>query len=152
MLLQNFQVAHWPHKGALFALDTVCSTGGMKVEVDDWKTDVCFTGSQKALAVPLGLTIVSFNSKALAARKERKATPSTYCGDIMRWAPILEDPARYFATPAINIFCTPHQGCKMILTKGLEERFTRHALAPSVIRAGLRFRSGASISVASASS
>jgi aspartate aminotransferase-like enzyme len=31
--------------------------GGMKVEVDDWKIDVCFTGSQKALAIPPGLGI-----------------------------------------------------------------------------------------------
>jgi alanine-glyoxylate transaminase/serine-glyoxylate transaminase/serine-pyruvate transaminase len=125
-------------KGALFVLDAVCSMGGMKVDVDDWKIDVCFTGSQKALAIPPGLAIISFNSKALAARKERSAAPSTYYGDIMRWAPILEDPTRYFATPAVNMFYALHESCKMILNEGLEERFGRHALAASAIRAGLR--------------
>jgi alanine-glyoxylate transaminase/serine-glyoxylate transaminase/serine-pyruvate transaminase len=125
-------------KGVLFVLDTVCSMGGMKVEVDDWKIDVCFTGSQKALAIPPGLAIVSFNAKAEAARKKRKTAPSTYYGDIMRWAPILEDPTRYFATPAVNMFYALHQSCRMILMEGLEERFTRHALAASAIRAGLR--------------
>ena len=37
-------------KGALFVVDSVCSMGGMDVRVDDWGINVCFTGSQKALA------------------------------------------------------------------------------------------------------
>jgi aspartate aminotransferase-like enzyme len=125
-------------KGVLFVLDTVCSMGGMDVDVDNWGVDVCFTGSQKALAIPPGLTVISFNSKALTVRKSRKIAPTTYYGDIMRWIPILEDPARYFATPAINMFYALHQSCKMILHEGLQHRFARHAMMASAFRAGLR--------------
>ena len=125
-------------KGVLFVLDTVCSLGGMDVQVDNWGIDVCFTGSQKALAVPPGMAVISFNSKALAAREERKTHPTSYYGDIKRWMPILQDPTKYFATPAVNMFYALHQSCKMILSEGLEERFKRHAKLAAAFRAGLR--------------
>lgn len=125
-------------KGVLFVLDTVCSMGGMDVQVDNWGIDVCFTGSQKALAVPPGMAIISFNSKALTAREKRKTSPSSYYGDIRRWMPVLEDPTKYFATPAVNMFYALHESCKMILSEGLEERFARHAKLASAFRAGLR--------------
>lgn len=82
----------------LFIVDAVCSLGGMDVQVDAWGIDVCFTGSQKALAVPLGLAIISFGPNALKARDQRKAPIGTYYGDLRRWAPVIEDPTRYFAT------------------------------------------------------
>jgi aspartate aminotransferase-like enzyme len=125
-------------KGVLFVLDTVCSMGGMDVQVDNWGIDVCFTGSQKALAIPPGMAIISFNSKALTVREERKTSPRSYYGDIKRWTPVLQDPTKYFATPAVNMFYALHQSCKMILSEGLEERFARHAKLASAFRAGLR--------------
>ena len=125
-------------KGALFVLDTVCSMAGMEVDVDGWGIDVCFTGSQKALAVPPGLTAISFSSKALDVRRGRKVAPTIYYGDIMRWMPMLEEPTKYFATYAVNMFYALDQSCKMILEEGLQERFARHALIASAFRAGLR--------------
>jgi alanine-glyoxylate transaminase/serine-glyoxylate transaminase/serine-pyruvate transaminase len=124
-------------KGALFVLDTVCSMGGMDVQVDSWGIDVCFTGSQKALAIPPGMAVISFNSKALAVREKRKTPPTSYYGDVKRWMPVLQDPMKYFATPAVNMFYALHQSCKMILEEGLEERFMRHAKLASGFRAGL---------------
>jgi alanine-glyoxylate transaminase/serine-glyoxylate transaminase/serine-pyruvate transaminase len=125
-------------KGALFVLDTVCSMGGMDVQVDDWGIDVCFTGSQKALAVPPGMTVISFSPKAMEAREKRKVSPIFYYGDIKRWLPILQDPTKYFATPAVNMVYALHESCKQILAEGLEERFKRHAKLASAFRAGLR--------------
>lgn len=125
-------------KGVLFVLDTVCSMGGMDVQVDNWGIDICFTGSQKALAIPPGIAIISFNSKALAVREERKTLPTSYYGDVKRWMPVLQDPTKYFATPAVNMFYALHQSCKMILSEGLEERFARHAKLAAAFRAGLR--------------
>lgn len=125
-------------RGVLFVLDAVCSMGGMDVQVDDWGIDVCFTGSQKALAIPPGMTILSFSSKALEAREKRKAPPTFYYGDIKRWMPVLQDPTKYFATPAVNMVYALHQSCQLILAEGLEERFKRHAKLASAFRAGLR--------------
>jgi aspartate aminotransferase-like enzyme len=125
-------------KGALFILDTVCSMGGMDVQVDEWGINVCFTGSQKALASPPGMTVISFDSKAVKVREGRKTAPSSYYGDMKRWLPILEDPTRYFATHAVNMIYALHEGCRMILEEGLEKRFKRHAKIAAAARAGLR--------------
>lgn len=125
-------------KNALFVLDTVCSMGGMDVQVDNWGIDVCLTGSQKALAIPPGMTIISFSSKALATRNQRKTSLRIYYGDIKRWEPVLQDPSKYFATPAVNMMYALHESCKMILSEGLETRFARHAKLASAFRSGLR--------------
>jgi aspartate aminotransferase-like enzyme len=125
-------------RSLLFVLDTVCSMGGMEVQVDGWGIDVCFTGSQKALAIPPGIAVVSFNSKALVVREKRETPPTSYYGDIKRWMPVLEDPTKYFATPAVNMFYALHESCKMVLAEGLEERIARHAKLASAFRAGLR--------------
>ena len=110
----------------------------MDVQVDDWGIDVCFTGSQKALAIPPGMVVVSFSSKALAERERRRSPIGTYYGDIKRWMPVLEDPTRYFATPAVNMMYALHESCKMILTEGLNARFARHSQLASGFRAGLK--------------
>ena len=125
-------------KDVLFLLDTVCSMGGMDVRVDEWGINVCFTGSQKALAVPPGMTVVSFDSKAQKVREQRKTAPASYYGDLKRWLPILNDPTKYFATPPVNMMYALHEGCRMVLAEGLEERFGRHERIASTFRAGLR--------------
>lgn len=125
-------------KNALFIVDTVCSLGGMDVRVNAWGIDVCFTGSQKALAVPPGLAIISFSPNALKTRDQRKMPIRTYYGDIKRWAPVMEDPTRYFATHPVNLIYALHQSCKMILSEGLDVRFARHAKLAAAFRAAMR--------------
>ena len=41
---------------ALLVADTVTSLGGMEVEVDDWEVDIAYSGTQKCLGVPPGLS------------------------------------------------------------------------------------------------
>lgn len=118
----------------LFVLDAVCSLGGMPLRVDDWNIDVCFTGSQKALAVPPGLAIISFGPRALAARNQRKSPVGTYYGDINRWQPVIQDPTKYFATPAVNMMYALHESCRMILKEGLESRIDRHTKLAQAFR------------------
>jgi len=125
-------------KNVLFLVDAVCSLAGMDLQMDAWGVDVCFTGSQKALAVPPGLAIVTFGSRALKVREERKLPIGTYYGDLKRWAPIMEDPTKYFATHPVNTIYALHDSCKMILSEGLEARFARHKELASAFRAGMR--------------
>lgn len=49
----------------LFAVDTVAALGGTEFKMDEWKVDVMYTGSQKVLGAPPGITPISFNSRAL---------------------------------------------------------------------------------------
>jgi len=65
-------------------VDGVCATGGVEQKFDKWGIDVIFTGSQKALAVPPGLTLLAFSERAIEKRKSM-ARVRTYYGDILRW-------------------------------------------------------------------
>ena len=58
--------------GALFMLDTVSSLAGLDVRTDDWGVDFNMTGSQKCLAAPLGMAIVSVSPAAWEAMERRK--------------------------------------------------------------------------------
>lgn len=48
----------------LLAVDTVASLGGVPFYMDKWKIDAVYTGSQKVIGAPPGLTPISFSRKA----------------------------------------------------------------------------------------
>ena len=51
--------------GMLLAVDTVTSLGGHEVKVDDWGIDAIYSGTQKCLSCPPGLSPVSFSNRAI---------------------------------------------------------------------------------------
>jgi alanine-glyoxylate transaminase/serine-glyoxylate transaminase/serine-pyruvate transaminase len=119
------KVVHNVSPSTLIIVDGVCAAGGVKELFDDWGIDVIFTGSQKAIAVPPGLTILAFSERAIAKRKSMKVT-RTYYGDILRWMPVMEDPHRYFATPAVNMVYAVNRSLNDIFSFGLENYFDKH--------------------------
>ncbi len=48
---------------ALLLVDGVSSIGALNFQFDKWKVDVAVTGSQKALSLPTGLTLVAISEK-----------------------------------------------------------------------------------------
>lgn len=48
----------------IFVLDSVISLGCVPIYTDDWKIDVIYTGTQKVLNAPPGITPISFNERA----------------------------------------------------------------------------------------
>src|SRR5207248_16938 len=71
--------------GALFMLDTVSSIAGLDVRTDEWGVDLNMTGSQKCLAAPLGMALVSVSPRAWEAMERRKQTAQSYAYDLLRW-------------------------------------------------------------------
>jgi aspartate aminotransferase-like enzyme len=121
----------------LFIVDAVCATGGIEERMDDWGVDIVFAGNQKALGVPPGLANLVFSEKALE-RRNALGNISSYYMDINRWLPIMREPGSgYFSTHAINMVNALHQGLKIILEEGLEERFRRHRRFALAFQAGL---------------
>lgn len=48
---------------ALLLVDGVSSIGALDFQFDKWRVDVAVTGSQKALSLPTGLTVVCASPK-----------------------------------------------------------------------------------------
>src|SRR5256712_7479095 len=71
--------------GALFLLDTVSSIAGLDVRTDEWGVDLNMTGSQKCLAAPLGMSLVSVSPRAWSAMEQRKKKAQSYAYDLLRW-------------------------------------------------------------------
>ena len=69
----------------------------------------------------------------------RMAMPSipAYYSDVLRWLPVMRDPAKYFSTPCVNEIRAFCEGTRIILEEGLEARFRRHELQARALRAGL---------------
>lgn len=67
----------------LLIVDTVASLGGTKFCMDAWEVDVVYTGSQKVLGAPPGLTPISFGPRALKCVMDRSTLVPVYYWDIM---------------------------------------------------------------------
>jgi alanine-glyoxylate transaminase/serine-glyoxylate transaminase/serine-pyruvate transaminase len=122
--------------GAMVVLDGVCATGGIEERMDAWGVDVAFTGAQKALAVPPGLTILAVSARA----RERRAALghiAAYYADLERWDPVVDDPARYFSTHATGLLRGLEVSLEEIAAEGLAPRFERHERLAERLRAGM---------------
>lgn len=120
----------------LYIVDGVAATAGEREYVDDMNIDVLFTGSQKAFGVAPGLAILWAGQKALKRRKEMGTIPEYYI-DFEKWIPIMNDPSKYYATPAINMIWALKESVKLIKEEGIEERYERHTRVSNAFNASL---------------
>ncbi|HXA98002.1 MAG TPA: alanine--glyoxylate aminotransferase family protein [Candidatus Dormibacteraeota bacterium] len=134
--------------GALFMLDTVSSLAGIDVRTDEWGIDLNMTGSQKCLAAPLGMAIVSVSPAAWEAMERRKHKASSWAYDLLRWKENWIPASRGGHVPdgtprrqpvSIPTHLTQALGVasRLILEEGLPHRFRRHAVAGKAFRAGI---------------
>ena len=128
--------------GALVILDGVCATAAVAEDMSrsygsaEAKIDVILSGSQKAIGAPPGLALVAFGPEALAARAAMTTIPAFYA-DIVRWRPVMQDPSKYYATPAVNMVNAYLAAIEMVWAEGLEERYARHLQYGKAVRAAL---------------
>jgi aspartate aminotransferase-like enzyme len=120
----------------VFIVDGVCATAGEPEYVDDMGIDVLFTGSQKAFGVAPGLTMLWVSEKALERRKSLGSIPEYYI-DFEKWLPIMKDPSKYFATPAVNLVWALKESVEIIKEEGIENRYARHKKFAAAMQAAL---------------
>src|SRR6266853_469081 len=58
---------------ALLFVDSVSALASIDFRMDDWRVDVCVSGSQKGLMLPAGLGVTCVSQKALEAAKTTTA-------------------------------------------------------------------------------
>ena len=124
------------HKDTIYIVDGVCATAAEPELVDEMGIDILFTASQKAFGVPPGLAIVWAGPKAMERRKSLGTIPEFYA-DFDRWLPIMQDPSKYFGTPAVNLIWALQESIRMIKEEGLENRYARHKRVAKAMQAAL---------------
>ncbi|HIF01017.1 MAG TPA: alanine--glyoxylate aminotransferase family protein [Planctomycetes bacterium] len=124
--------------GALLLVDCVTSLGGLPVEIDRLNIDAAYSGTQKCLSCPPGLSPVTFSPQALAAMDARKQKVSSWYLDIGMLRNYWGADRAYHHTAPINMNYGLHQALRLVLAEGLEARFARHRLHHEALRAGLQ--------------
>lgn len=123
--------------GALFLVDMVTSLGGMNVALDEMGIDAAYSGTQKCLSCPPGLSPISFSAKAMDVLANRKTPVSSWYLDMSMVASYWGGDRKYHHTAPINMIYALREALRLIAEEGLEVRFARHALNHKALVAGV---------------
>jgi len=122
---------------ALFLVDTVTSLGGMEVKVDEWGIDASYSGTQKCLSCPPGLSPVTFSERAREVIKKRKTKVQSWYLDLSMIQNYWGKERFYHHTAPISMNYALREALMLIHEEGLEARFARHERNSKALTAGL---------------
>ena len=123
--------------GALFLVDTVTSLGGMEVAVDKAGIDAAYSGTQKCLSCPPGLSPVSFSNAAMKVLESRKTPVASWYLDISMVSNYWGAQRKYHHTAPVNMIYALREALRIIAEEGREARFARHKLNHRALVAGI---------------
>ena len=122
----------------LTIVDAVTSLGGTPLKVDEWGIDAIYSGTQKCLSAPPGLSPVSFNERAMAVIKNRKHKVQSWFMDMNLVMGYWGGGKRaYHHTAPINSLYGLHEALVMLQDEGLENAWQRHRTHHLALRAGI---------------
>jgi len=124
--------------GALLLIDCVTSLGGVPVHLDAWGVDACYSGTQKCLSVPPGLSPLSFSPDALEKLEGRSIKVPSWYLDMSMIREYWGANRRYHHTAPINMVYSLYEGLRLVLEEGLENRWERHRRNAVALWAGLQ--------------
>lgn len=123
--------------GALFLVDAVTSLGGCPLKVDEWKIDACYSGTQKCLSCPPGLSPVTFSPAAQDVLRNRTHKVQSWYLDLTLLEKYWGEERVYHHTAPISMNYALREALRLVLEEGLEARFRRHERNHLALAAGL---------------
>jgi len=119
---------------AIFVIDAISSIGADEFKTDEWGCDAVIASSQKALALPPGLSFICLSQKA-KKMMERSDLPKYYF-DIKEYEANIHRGQTPF-TPATGLLYQLDLRLKKIRKEGIENVIKRHARLSGMLRAGI---------------
>ena len=129
------ELAH--ESGALFVVDAVTSLGGHPVGVDRNGIDVCYSGTQKCLGAPPGLSPITFSDRALERIRSRKSKVQSWYLDMTMVEKYWGNDRTYHHTAPISMNYALREALRIVCDEGLEARWQRHELNHRALVDGL---------------
>jgi alanine-glyoxylate transaminase/serine-glyoxylate transaminase/serine-pyruvate transaminase len=123
--------------GALLLADTVTSLGGMEVALDRVGVDAAYSGTQKCLSGPPGLSPISFSPPALQALEERRHPVVSWYLDLSMVRDYWGSERKYHHTAPVNMIYALREALRIVAEEGLPGRFERHRLHHRALVAGI---------------
>lgn len=110
----------------LLVVDAVTSLGGAPVGVDALGIDACYSGTQKCLSCPPGLSPVTFNERAIEVVRKRKTKVQSWYLDLSMIEKYWGNERVYHHTAPVSMNYALHEALRIVLEEGLESSWTRH--------------------------
>lgn len=131
------QIVH--DAGMLLAVDAVTSLGGHELKVDAWGIDAIYSGTQKCLSCPPGLSPVSFSPRAIEKMESRQTKVQSWYLDVSMLKNYYTGGGgrAYHHTAPINMVYALREALAIVVEEGLEARITRHRQMHELLREGL---------------
>jgi alanine-glyoxylate transaminase / serine-glyoxylate transaminase / serine-pyruvate transaminase len=130
--------------GALSVVDCVTSLGGIVVDAAAWDADVIYSGTQKCLSAPPGLSPIAISRRAQAAIQGRKTKVRNWLLDFNLLMAYWGGPdgsggggRTYHHTAPINALYGLHESLVAIFEEGVQAATVRHARMHEALVAGL---------------
>ena len=123
--------------GALFLVDAVTSLGGCPLEIDGWEIDACYSGTQKCLSCPPGLSPITLNERALTVLRNRRSKVQSWYLDLTMIEKYWGAERVYHHTAPISMSYALYEALRIVDEEGLEGRWERHRRNHEALKAGL---------------
>lgn len=121
-------------------VDAVTSLGGIEVDVDGWRIDAIYSGTQKCLSCVPGLSPISFSEQAVQQIKARKYPVQSWFLDMELVMGYWGKGAKraYHHTAPVNALYGLHEALVILQQEGLENAWQRHAYYHQQLKQGLQ--------------
>jgi len=133
------KLAH--ERGALVVVDAVTSLAGCPLYTDGWDCDVVFSGTQKCIGAPPGLSPITFSPRAMDRIRARKVPVQSWYFDMSLvetyWGDTGSGGRAYHYTAPSNALFGLHEALRMTLIEGVENRWARHEMHSRALMSGL---------------
>jgi alanine-glyoxylate transaminase/serine-glyoxylate transaminase/serine-pyruvate transaminase len=119
--------------GALLVLDCVTSLGGLPVTLDAWGVDAAYSGTQKCLSCPPGLSPVSFSERALERVRARRTPVQSWYFDVTLLSAYYGSERVYHHTAPISMMYGLAEALRVVDEEGMAAREARHRAAAAAL-------------------
>src|SRR6201998_981983 len=123
--------------GALLVVDTVASLAAVPLHVDRERIDICFSGSQKAISAPPGMSPITVSPAAEEVFRKRKTKVQSWYFDLTTAMNYWGKDRLYHHTPPISLIFALREAMRLVVEEGLEARWERHRVNQLALIAGL---------------
>lgn len=125
--------------GMLSIVDTVTGLGGIEVDVDGWRADAVYSGTQKCLSCVPGLSPITFSDAAQSAIKNRSTPVQSWFLDMNLVMAYWGGGAQrsYHHTAPVNALYGLHESLTILKQEGLQNSWARHRRNHNALKAGL---------------
>ncbi len=123
----------------LTIVDAVTSLGGSPLEVDEWRLDAVYSGTQKCLSAPPGISPLTMSPAAVERINNRTVPVQSWFMDLRHvmdyWGG--EQQRAYHHTAPVNSLYALREALLMLEEEGLEARWQRHRKNHELLACGL---------------